>query len=127
MSPTQSEFPERLSDLSKRQRQERAKHREKRFVRGPIPLWWVERASRLPGRALAVGMAIWFKSGMTLAGAEVPVTPALVKPFGVTRQAGYRAVRALENARLIAVSRHRGRCPRVRIVHVPPASFDQDV
>jgi hypothetical protein len=126
MGPTQSEFPERLSDLSQRQRQERAKRREKRFVRGPIPLWWVERASRLPGKALAVGMAIWFKSGMTLAGAEVPVTPALVKPFGVTRQAGYRAMRALENVGLIVVSRHRGRCPRVRIVREPPASSDQD-
>lgn len=122
MRLAQNEVLERLSDLSKRQRQERAKRREKRFIRGPIPLWWVERASWLPGRALAVGMAIWFKSGMTLPGAEVPVTPALVKPFGVTRQARYRAVRALENAGLIVVSRHRGRCPRVRIVRVPAVS-----
>ena len=34
------------------------------FVMGPIPLAWLGPATRLPGKALAVGLAIWYLRGL---------------------------------------------------------------
>ena len=34
-----------------------------KFLKGPVPWQWVEAASRLPGKALAVGLAAWREAG----------------------------------------------------------------
>ena len=35
------------------------------FIRGPIPLAWLNVAARLPGKTLNVGLAIWWLAGMS--------------------------------------------------------------
>ena len=35
-----------------------------KFIKGPIPLEWISRANALPGKAGAVGMALWFLAGV---------------------------------------------------------------
>lgn len=37
----------------------------KTFLKGPIPLPWLQGAARLPGKALHVGVVLWFLSGLT--------------------------------------------------------------
>jgi hypothetical protein len=34
------------------------------FLKGPIPWDWLDRAGRLPGKALAVGLVLWQKAGL---------------------------------------------------------------
>ena len=73
-------------------------------------------AARLPGRALHVGLAIWLHARIRRTG-EIRLSVApLGAELGVSRMAAYRALQHLEQAHLIAVIRHRGRKPLVRLL-----------
>ena len=109
-------IPERPSEDTRQRRAKKAKRDHEAFVRGPIPLVWIQRASRLPGKGLAVSMAIWYRSGCENGRGPVALTGKLLERFGVSAKASYRALVALEGEGLIAVERHRGRCPRVTII-----------
>ena len=85
------------------------------FLRGPIPLAWLRAATVLPGKALAVGLVLWFKAGITKR-REVKMTTKLLHKFGLSRYAGYRSLVALEKAGLVTTDRRQGRCPRVTIL-----------
>ena len=84
------------------------------FVRGPIPMSWLTRAARLPGKALHVGLLLWFRVGCEKS-VTVRLTRSHCNLFGLTRHVVYRALKRLEEAGLVEVSRHRGRCPIVTI------------
>ena len=89
------------------------------FLKGPIPLDWLQRAARLSGKALHVGNALWFRSGIERS-RTVKLTNVLLQQFGVDRHAKARALRQLEAAGLVAVSRKPGRSPMVTILEAPP-------
>ncbi|MCZ7646229.1 MAG: hypothetical protein M5U26_13260 [Planctomycetota bacterium] len=110
--------------VKRRTRPPRHRHGEM-FLRGPIPLPWLTRAAALPGKALTVGLAIWFQAGLT-GKAEVKLTQATLVHFNVGRKAAYRALDFLQAAGLIAANRANGRCPRVTLldVHQNPAVAD---
>ena len=94
------------------------KRRCQKFLKGPVPLPWLLVASKLPGKALAVGIAIWFRSGLT--GSQTISLPStLLSLFGVNRHSKRRALDALEEASLIAVDRRSGRNPSITIIEVP--------
>ncbi len=115
-SPADDRLPEKLSDASLRRRRRRMQRQEGEFVKGPIPTTWIKRAAQLPGKALAVGMTLWFQVGVCGRKEDLPVTSKLVVAYGVSRKARYRAIAALERAHLIRVDRRRGRCPRVTLL-----------
>ena len=87
------------------------------FLKGPVPLNWLCMAASLPGKTLAIGIAIWFKAGASKS-RTVRLTGKLLSKFGVCRKAGYRGLRRLESAELVSVNRHAGRCPIVTILEV---------
>ena len=89
--------------------------RSSRFLKGPIPLPWLTDAAKLPGKALHVGVVLWFLAGLRKTN-EVALSPSRSREFGIGRHSGYRAIRQLETARLITVDRHRGRAPIVTIL-----------
>ena len=109
------EIPAQLSEDTKRRRRAAAKRADGQFLRGPIPLWWLRRAARLPGKALTMAVALWFGRGVTR-NVEIRVGSALLAKFGMSRYVGYRALRQLELARLVSVRRAAGRCARARIL-----------
>ena len=92
--------------------------RDRRFLKGPIPLAWLASAGRLPGKALHVAIALWFVVGVAKT-REVKLSSALLAELGVDRHAGYRGLAALERAHLVQVVRHRGRQPLVTVLEVP--------
>lgn len=112
-------IPERLSDVSQKRREAKRQTRASHFIRGPILIEWVRQAAALPGKALVVGLAIYFKAGMGKPDEPVPVSTQLLVRFGVPRRTGHRAIDALESASLVEVDRHRGRAPRVKILAAP--------
>ena len=69
------------------------------------------------GKALQVGLAIWhlagLKNAMTVELSRVPL-----ESLGVTRQTGYRGLKALENAGLIKAGRRSGLKTRVTILNM---------
>jgi hypothetical protein len=88
--------------------------RRGKFVRGPIPLDWLRRAAELPGKALAVGVALWFLRGCRKR-TTVKLTRRTLDRLGVGRKPGYRGLQALEKAGLVRVRRQQGKSPVVTI------------
>src|SRR5262249_8390095 len=72
------------------------------FLKGPIPLWWLQRAAQLPGKALHVGIILWYRTGVTRA-ASVVLTRARLREFGIHHDTGRRALYALQQAGLVCV------------------------
>jgi hypothetical protein len=93
------------------------KRRGGRFV-APIPLPWFLRASRLPGKALALAVVARHLARLRRSD-TVALTQAFLGEFGISRQAKYRALRALESAGLIAVRRRIKKNPEVTILRPP--------
>ena len=92
-----------------------------RFLKGPIPWPWLERASSLPGRALHVAIRLWFEKGLTKSSGKVSISMTGMARMGVSRFAASRGLTALEAAGLVSVVRHPGRKPVVTILSMPPA------
>ena len=119
-SPLNSdEIDEVLSETSQQRRDAQRSKRARHFIRGPIPMVWIEQAARLPGNALAVSLLLWFRHGMS--GTSVRLTHELLERFGIGRKAGYRAISALETAGLIQATRKKGKCPEITIIANPEA------
>jgi hypothetical protein len=88
------------------------------FLKGPIPLAWLGRAAKLPGKAsLATALAIMFEVGRRRS-QEIVLTTAILKRFGVNRKAKYRALKLLEKAGLISVVRRPRKNPLVAVLVV---------
>src|SRR5262249_20647683 len=101
----------------------RTSKRRRPFLRGPVPLGWLTRAAGLPGKALAVGMALWLLRGLQRR-QTVRLTKKTLLRFSVSRKQGYAALRSLETAELVSVARHRGKSPEVTIL-LPGRRRDQ--
>jgi DNA-binding MarR family transcriptional regulator len=96
---------------------------EGEFLKGPIPLDWLGRASKLPGKApLATAIAIMFEVGRRRS-PQVTLTTAILDRFGVNRKAKYRGLKQLEKAGLIKVDRRPRRNPVVTVLAVQRESL----
>src|SRR5688572_23936591 len=85
------------------------------FLKGPVPMDWLNRAASLPGKALHVAVAICLWHGI-LRCDEFRLSTGKLRSMGVERNSAYRALTSLEEAGLIRVQRHRGRNPIVTVV-----------
>ncbi len=85
------------------------------FLKGPIPLDWLEIAARLPGRSLHVGISLWFLGGMHRS-RVIALSNHTSRRFGLDRNSKYRGLEWLERAGLICVQRKMGRAPIVTIL-----------
>lgn len=89
------------------------------FLKGPIPLAWLGRAAKLPGKAsLATALAIMFEAGRRRRSDEIILTTAIVQRFGVNRKAKYRGLKQLEQAGLISVVRRPRKNPLVAVIAI---------
>jgi hypothetical protein len=93
------------------------------FLKGPIPGLWIHQAAKLPGRALHVGLAIWYASGVSKR-RKVKLEKFHLDRFGVGYYAGRRGLKRLELAGLVTVDRHPGRRPVVTIQDAPISETD---
>ena len=98
-----------------------------RFLKGPVPLLWLQAAAALPGKSLHAGVAVWYSAGL-LRSNSVPLSNVAGLRFGLDRNAKYRALGWLESAGLITVERKLGRAPIVTLVtHQPDAKTPNDL
>lgn len=88
-----------------------------KFIKGPIPLDWTIRANSLPGKAGAVGLALWFLVGVQK-NRTIKLTGEVERAAACNRKAVYQALSALEGAGLVAVERRRGARAVVMILDV---------
>jgi DNA-binding MarR family transcriptional regulator len=86
------------------------------FLRGPIPLEWLSVAASLPGKALNVAIALWWRHGMA-EGKPFTLTRTALKAMNVERDAASAGLARLEQAGLIRVERKPGRRPTILILN----------
>jgi hypothetical protein len=93
--------------------------RRKRFLKGPVPWLWIQRAMALPGKALAVGLILWHLRGM--AGRRT-VTFCLSRAAaeGIPEKTARRAIRGLEVAGLVSIQQIPGRGLEVTLLNPEP-------
>jgi hypothetical protein len=85
------------------------------FLKGPIPWNWVSKAAQLHGKALHVGICLWYLAGLKIS-RVVPMSMERLLELGVNRFAAYRGLKALEEAGLVRVARHKGRLSKVELL-----------
>lgn len=117
LAPTQRPKPK---PKTKKKRPPRHKRGEN-FLWGPVPLDWLAGAARLPGRALAVALELWFWAGATRSDTVRISTSHLKILPAMPRTTAARALRALEAEGLVEVVRKPGCKPVVRILEIPAA------
>ncbi len=105
---------EQMSEATRKRWDKKRSRDGELFLRGPIPLVWLATASELRGKALAVGLVIWFVRGLTAKSSMTIKSSAWAK-FNLSRFTIYRGLKELESAGLVTVERRRGRCPVVTI------------
>jgi hypothetical protein len=87
------------------------------FLRGPIPLWWLERAAALPGKVCALGQIIWWFHGMN-PDQPIKVTRKALERFSISEDAYRDGLKRLELAGLIRVTRPKGQRALIQIEKV---------
>ena len=91
-----------------------ARSTQPKFIKGPIPLAWISKANSLPGKAGAVGLALWFLVGVNRS-TIIKTTRQIETIAACGRKAVYSALEALESAGLIRKNNAPGRRPTVEI------------
>jgi DNA-binding transcriptional ArsR family regulator len=73
---------------------------------------------RIPGKAVHVAIELWHLAGMKKC-RTVKLSLSRIEQDGLSRSSAGRGLRALEDAGLVAVERHPGRCPIVTLLEYP--------
>lgn len=89
-----------------------------RFLKGPIPMSELWMASRLPGQALAVYLAVRHQCDLT-GRTTVTIPRSLLERFCIDKDAKSRALKSLSAAGLIKVDQQRGRSARITLPIAP--------
>ena len=87
------------------------------FLKGPIPIAWLNVAAKLPGKALNVGIAIWWLAGMSKTTA-FKLTGKSLNQLCVSRDAASDGLKRLEECGLVLVNRSPGQRPTVQILPI---------
>jgi hypothetical protein len=85
------------------------------FLRGPIPMAWLEVALKLPGKTINVAIALWWRRGMAK-GKPFKLTQTALKLVNVERDAANDGLTRLEQVGLIQVERKPGQRPIISIL-----------
>ena len=86
------------------------------FLRGPIPMDWLSKASDLPGKTLHLAMALWWLNGMSK-GRAFKLTGKALDLLHVSRDAMRDGLNRLEQHGLIRVERKTGQRPVITILN----------
>jgi hypothetical protein len=95
--------PEQVANLQRQKKTPAIPHVRGEFLRGPVPMAWLLSASRLPGKALAVGVWLWFRAGIEKSTTIDFSATKLAKESGIPRMSLHRGLKALESAGLIMI------------------------
>ena len=87
-----------------------------KFLKGPIPLALIYRATKLPGKAWHVYAAVWYLAGVRK-DQTIKLTQVVLNEFGVSRYAKYRALDALAQEGLILYESADGKNPLVTLLN----------
>lgn len=88
------------------------------FVKGPIPLDWLQLASRCGKLSISVAVLLWYQHGLQRGQGPIRVTHRLLDHFGIHPRTAKRVLAAMAEANLITVRFRRGASPVVLQIHL---------
>ena len=92
------------------------KHKQgERFVRGPIPCDWLQRALACGGKSGNLALALWWLAGMQRCN-PIRLTRQVALDFNISPRCARRLLSDFERAGLVQVARKRGRGPQVTLL-----------
>ena len=94
------------------------RRRKGSFLKGPIPISWLEKAGGLPGKTLHVAVALWFAHGFEKQ-SRFRFTPKWYVWLNIGPHALRRALQRLKEAGLIRLEYRPGRSPIVTLLDAP--------
>jgi hypothetical protein len=108
--------PEQIDlDSLQKQTKKPPRHRQgEKFLMGPIPWAWLERAAKLKGKALHVALLLWMESGCRK-NRSVRFNLSAEK-FNLSTDTARRALRTLETAKLVTIMHHPGQSLEVTLL-----------
>jgi hypothetical protein len=86
-----------------------------KFIKGPIPLEWMRKASLCGYSGGAVGLLLWYAAGWQKSN-PVKLTPAILAELGVHPKTAKRVLLRLQSIGLVAADCRRGAAPVVTIL-----------
>jgi hypothetical protein len=86
------------------------------FLKGPIPIAWLMKASALPGKASQIGLVLRHLRGLRK-NDTVILANGLLEQFHISREAKYRCLKALEGAGLLTAEGQKDRNPRILLTY----------
>ena len=89
------------------------------FLKGPVPMSWIRTVGKLPGKALSVGVVLFFLAGLKRSTVRIQLSSRELLKIGVNRFAKYRALKTMADAGLITVDSHIGLSPVITILNIP--------
>jgi hypothetical protein len=92
-----------------------------KFLKGPVPWAWLEKAGRLPGKALLVALLLWMEAGCRK-NRTVPFCLTGAAELGLHADTFKRGLRALAGVGLVAVNTRPGRALEVTLLEAPQMS-----
>ena len=109
-------IPERKISLSYKEKELK---RKQRFIKGPIPLWWIAKAAALPGsKTLHVGLALWYLKGLNKSPTGLKLSSNIFDLFNINRSTAHRALVSLEKTQLIKIHRKIGQKNIIDILEI---------
>ena len=88
------------------------------FLRGPIPLNWLQEAMRLGGAAISVGIILWYFRGLKKTSVFKVGIQDIATLIGRSWLTAKRGLLALERQGLISITWHHGRKHMIEIREV---------
>ena len=85
------------------------------FIRGPIPLDWLQKAMKLGGAAISVGIVLWYFRGLKKLSVFKIGIQDIANLIGRSWITAKRGLISLEQQGLITIERHNGRKHLVEI------------
>ena len=85
------------------------------FIKGPLPLPWMQCAAQLPGKTLQVALALWYLAGLQKTRTVRLATKSL-SLMGVSRDAKYDGLARLAQEGLVSVEQKPGHAPVVTLL-----------
>lgn len=84
------------------------------FIKGPIPLGWLQSANHLGGSTGIVAVSLWFYAGLSKS-MKFKIDGKFDRLTGITRQTRQQSLERLQRAGLVKLSCKSGAYPEVEI------------
>ena len=106
------------SRASSQKRQHRIPRQQGLFIKGPIPLAWLDGVLKIPGAAvLKTALALWFRSGLEKT-STIRFTSKMMRRFMISPKSATRALEQMQASGLVRVHHRPGCCRDVEILNV---------